>query len=90
MHGVNSWGGGGGAEHFHDVTIFVTKMVTSSSMVQSTVDHVVTEASNLFSDVIDKLKRKMEVFLESKNIGDDDIERQNLLRVFDQFQNPLA
>ena len=28
--------------------------------------------------------------LQSKNIGEGDIERQNLLRVFDQFQNPFA
>lgn len=70
--------------------IFVAKMKASSSTVQSAVDHVVTEASNLFSDVIGNLKRKTEVFLESKNIGEDDIDRKHLLQVFEQSQNPFT
>ena len=74
----------------HSAAVFVAKMKASSSTVQSTVDHVVTEASNLFSDVIGKLKRKTEEFLQSKNIGEDDIQRKNLLDVFDECQNPFA
>lgn len=70
--------------------IFVAKMKASSSTVQSAVDHVVTEASNSFSDVIGNLKRKTEVFLESKNIGEDDIDRKHLLQVFEQSQNPFT
>ena len=74
----------------NSAAIFVAKMKAPSSMVQSTVDHVVTEASNLFSDIVGMLKRKTEVFLQSKKIGEDDIERENLLQVFYQFQNPFA
>ena len=70
--------------------IFVAKMKASSSMVQSTVDHVVTEASNLFSDIVGSLKRKTEVFLQSKNMGEDDIERENLLQVFLSIPEPLC
>jgi hypothetical protein len=44
----------------------------------------------LFSEVIGTLKSKTEQFLQSKNIEEDDIERQQLLQVFDQFQNPFA
>ena len=68
---------------------FVAKMKASSSTVQSTVDNVVTEASRLFSDVIGKLKSKTELLLQSKNIGEGDIERQNLLRVFINFRTLL-
>ena len=69
---------------------FVAKMKASSSTVQSTVDNVVTEASRLFSDVVGKLKSKTDLLLQSKSIGEEDIERENLLRVFDQLQNPFA
>lgn len=82
----------GQLEHTQDVTktaaIFLAKMKASSSTVQSTVDHVVSETSNLFSDVIGALKAKTEQFLQSQNI-DDEISRQNLLREFDQLQNPF-
>ena len=46
------------------------KMKVSSSTVQSTVDHMVTEISNLFSDVISALKSRTELFLQSKGIED--------------------
>jgi hypothetical protein len=54
----------------NSAAVFVAKMKASSSTVQSTVDHVVKETSNLFSDVIWTLKRKTEEFLQSKNIGE--------------------
>ena len=80
-------------EQAQDVTksaaIFLAKMKASSSTVQSTVDQVVSETSNLFSDVIGTLKAKTEQFLQSQNIDEDDIGRQNLLREFDQLQNPF-
>ena len=74
----------------NSAAVFIAKMKASSSTVQSTVDYVVTEASNLFSDVIGKLKRKTEEFLQSKNIEEDDIQRKNLLHVFDECQNPFT
>ncbi len=74
----------------NSAAVFVAKMKASSSTVQSTVDHVVKETSNLFSDVIGTLKRKTEEFLQSKNIGEDDSESENLLQLFDQFRNPFV
>ena len=72
------------------VGVFVAKMKASSSTVQSTVDHVVTETSSLFSDVVGMLKSKTEEFLQHRNIGQDDDERNQLLEVFNQFQHPFA
>jgi hypothetical protein len=74
----------------NSAAVFVAKMKASSSTVQSTVNHVVKETSNLFSEVIGTLKRKTEELLQSKNIGEDDIEREDLLQLFDQFQNPFV
>ncbi|XP_028403161.1 uncharacterized protein LOC114525900 [Dendronephthya gigantea] len=84
-------------DYAQDVTktaaIFLAKMKASSSTVQSTVDHVVSETSSLFSDVIGSLKAKTEQFLQGQNINDE-INPKNirLLLYVDECEiaNPLG
>ena len=60
----------------------IAKMKASSSVVQSTIDHLVCESSDLFSQVIMSLKTKMENVLESRGVPENNHERQNLLEEF--------
>lgn len=64
--------------------VFVAKMKASTSTVQSTIDHVVTEAFNLSLMLLKTVQ-----FLQGKNIEEDENERQQLLQVLDQFKNPV-
>ncbi|KAJ8050217.1 hypothetical protein HOLleu_03331 [Holothuria leucospilota] len=66
----------------------VARMKASSSITQSTVDHVISETSNLFSNVIGVLKVQTERFFQHKGIEDDD-EKRTLLDLFDQLKNPF-
>ena len=58
-------------------------------MVQSTVDHVVQESSDLFSNIVSTLKIKTEQLLDSKGINRNDAERQELIQTFANFQHPF-
>ena len=67
----------------------IAKMRASSSVVQSTIDNVIQESSDLFSQVITSLQAKTESVLKSKGIPEDDPERLDLQNTFRQFQNPF-
>ena len=71
----------------NSVTLFLAKMKASSSVVQSTIDHVVSNSQELFSDIIGGLKFKTEQYLNSENITPDDPERKNLMTIFDKSAN---
>lgn len=64
-------------------------MKASSSVVQSTIDDVVREISDLFSQIVMSLKTKTENLLENRGIPLNDPERQNLLETFSEFQHPF-
>jgi hypothetical protein len=66
----------------------IAKLKASSSMVQSHIDHVVHESSELFSNVVMSLKTKTEQMLDNKDIEKDDPERIELLEAFDNAQCP--
>ncbi len=66
----------------------IAKLKSSSSVVQSTVD-VVSESSNMFSQIIESLKNKTEQLLESKGIANEDPEKQDLIEMFHNFQHPF-
>jgi hypothetical protein len=57
-------------------------------VVQSTVDHVVQESSDLFSTVM-SLQTKTEHVLDSKGVDRYDPDRQQLMETFTNFQNPF-
>jgi hypothetical protein len=57
-------------------------------MVQSNIDHVVHESSELISNVVMSLKTKTEQMLDNKDIEKDDPERIELLDAFDNAQRP--
>ena len=67
----------------------IAKMKASSSVVQSTIDDVVRESSDLFSQIVMSLKTKTENLLKNRGIPVNDPERQNLLETFSEFQHPL-
>ncbi len=67
----------------------IAKLKASSSVVQSTIDHVVRESSDLFKQVIFSLKSKTENVFASKGILEDDSDRRDLMEAFDQFENPF-
>ena len=67
----------------------IAKLKMASSVVQSTVDHVVHESSDLFPGIVTSLEVKTEQFLDNKGIDENDPERQNLLEWFAQFEYPL-
>jgi hypothetical protein len=73
----------------NSAALFLAKMKASSSAVQSTVDHVVAGSTELFSNIISRLKFKTEQYLTSQNIDPDDPERENLMAIFDQCENPF-
>ena len=80
-------------EFSSDVTksaaIFLAKMKASSSAVQSTVDHVISGSTELFSSIIGRLKWETEQYLASQNIDPDDPGKENLISRFDQCENPF-
>ena len=57
----------------------IAKMKASSSVVQSTIDHLVCESSDLFLQVTMCLKTKTKNVLESRGVPENNRERQNLL-----------
>ena len=67
----------------------IAKMRASSSVVQSTINNVIQESSDLFAQVITSLQAKTESVLKSKGIPEDDPERLDLQNTFRQFQNPF-
>ena len=66
----------------------IAKLKASSSVVQSTVDHVDQESSDLFSTVM-LLQTKTEHVLDSKGVDRYDPDRQQLMETFTNFQNPF-
>ncbi|XP_071831544.1 uncharacterized protein [Apostichopus japonicus] len=85
----------GGNEHVlakEDVTKLaastLAKLKASSSVVQSTVDHVVSETSSLFFDVINTLQFKTAELLQGLGIHEDDDRRKTLMDLFAEHQYP--
>jgi hypothetical protein len=80
-------------EFSSDVTksaaIFLAKMKASSSTVQSTVDHVVSGSTELFSSIISRLKQETEQYLETQNIDPNDPGKEQLISFFNQCENPF-
>ena len=66
----------------------VAILKSSSSVVQSTVDNVVSETTSLFSDVISSLKHQTATLLQRRGILEDD-DSKSLLRSFDDFEFPF-
>jgi hypothetical protein len=67
----------------------VAKLKSSSSVAQSTIYHVISDSSDLFSNVILSLKTKTEQLLDSKGINEDDPGRQDLLETFSSYEHPF-
>lgn len=80
-------------EFSSDVTksaaIFLAKMKASSSAVQSTVDHVVSGSTELFSGIIGRLKSETKQYLASQNVEPNDAGREKLISFFEQCENPF-
>lgn len=66
----------------------IAQMKSSSSVVQSTIDMVVAQSSNLFHDIVGGLRERTSKFLSERGFGEDDEEVQNLLETFQNCEVP--
>ena len=70
------------------VAVGIARMKASSSVVQSTIDMVVADSSNLFLDIVGGLKERTSKFLYERGFREDDEEVRNLLETFEHCEVP--
>ena len=70
------------------VAVGIARMKASSSVVQSTIDMVVADSSNLFLDIVGGLKKRRSQFLCERGFCEDDEEVKNLLETFEHCEVP--
>ena len=70
------------------VAVGIARMKASSSVVQSTIDMVVADSSNLFLDIVGGLKERTSKFLCERGFREDDEEARNLLETFEHCEVP--